>query len=96
VKAIPPGAHVVALEIGAKQLSSEQFSARLSQLGLEGRSHVAFLIGGSLGLASPALACADERLSLGALTLPHNLARVLLLEQVYRAFRIARGEPYHK
>ncbi len=96
VKAIPPGTHVVALEIGGRQLSSEQFSAKLSRLGVEGQSHVVFLIGGSLGLASEVLARADERLSFGELTLPHNLARVVLLEQVYRAFRIARGEPYHK
>lgn len=96
LKAIPAQAHVIALEIGGKQLSSEQFSAKLSKLGLDGRSHVAFIIGGSHGLATKVLARSDERLSFGAMTLPHNLAHVLLLEQVYRAFRIARGEPYHK
>jgi len=96
LRAIPDGAHVIALEIGGRQLSSEQFSERLSALGLEGRSSIALLIGGSLGLAPEVLARADERLSLGPMTLPHNLARVVLLEQLYRAFRIARGEPYHK
>ena len=57
---------------------------------------MAFVIGGSVGLDAPVLARADERLSLGPMTLPHNLARVVLLEQIYRAFRISRGEPYHK
>jgi 23S rRNA (pseudouridine1915-N3)-methyltransferase len=63
---------------------------------LDGRSTVAFLIGGSVGLSAEVLARADERLSLGPMTLPHNLARVVVLEQIYRAFRINRGEPYHK
>ena len=96
LKAIPESAHVVALEIGGAQLSSERFSGRLSELGLEGRSNVVFAIGGSHGLSPEVLARADERLSLGPMTLPHNLARVVLLEQLYRGFRIARGEPYHK
>jgi 23S rRNA (pseudouridine1915-N3)-methyltransferase len=96
LKAVPAAAHVIALEIGGTQMSSERFSARLSQLGLDGRSNVAFVIGGSVGLAATVLARADERLSLGSMTLPHNLARIVLLEQVYRSFRIARGEPYHK
>jgi 23S rRNA (pseudouridine1915-N3)-methyltransferase len=96
LRAIPAGAHVVTLEIGGKQLSSEAFAARLSALALDGRSNVAFVVGGSVGLAAEVLSRADERLSLGKMTLPHNLARVVLLEQVYRAFRINRGEPYHK
>ncbi len=96
LRAIPEGAHVIALEVGGKQLSSEGFSARLDALALDGRSTVAFVIGGSVGLDAPVLARADERLSLGLMTLPHNLARVVLLEQIYRAFRISRGEPYHK
>jgi len=96
IRAIPPGAHVVALEVGGAALSSERFAARLAELALSGKSSVAFLIGGSVGLSAPAIARADERLSLGPMTLPHNLARVVLLEQIYRAFRINRGEPYHK
>ncbi len=68
----------------------------MDALALDGRSTVAFVIGGSVGLDSPILVRADERLSLGPMTLPHNLARVVLLEQIYRAFRISRGEPYHK
>lgn len=96
LRALPEGAHVVALDIGGRQRSSEELSAHLSELGLHGASSVAFVIGGSHGLVSEVLARADERLSFGPMTLPHNLARVVLLEQLYRAFRIARGEPYHK
>lgn len=96
IRALPQGAHVMALEIGGKQLSSEAFSARLDELALSGRSNVAFAIGGAAGLSADVLARADERLSLGAMTLPHQLARVVLLEQLYRAFRISRGEPYHR
>jgi len=96
LRALPDSTHVIALDIGGRQMSSEQLAERLSQLALEGRSDVSFVIGGSLGLAPEALARADERLSLGPMTLPHNLARVVLLEQVYRAFKIIRGEPYHK
>lgn len=93
---IPERAHVVALAIDGKQRSSEQLAARLDELALEGRSDIAFVIGGSTGLDPAVLARADETLSFGPVTLPHNLARVVLLEQVYRAFRISRGEPYHK
>ena len=96
LRAIPEGAHVIALAIDGKQRPSEGFAERLAALALEGRSSVAFLIGGSVGLSAEALARADELLSLGPMTLPHNLARVVLLEQIYRAFRINRGEPYHK
>lgn len=96
VRAIPSGAHVIALEIGGRQLSSEAFAEKLAALALDGRSNVAFVIGGSVGLSSDVLARANERVSLGPMTLPHNLARVVLLEQIYRAFRINRGEPYHK
>ena len=87
---------VIFVLIEGRQLSSEAFSARLDALGVQGRSTVAFVIGGSVGLAPEVLARADERLSLGPMTLPHNLARVVLVEQIYRAFRISRGEPYHK
>ncbi len=96
LKALPESAHVVALDIAGHSPSSEQFSGHLADLGLAGRSSVAFVIGGSHGLSEAVLARADERMSFGPMTLPHNLARVVLLEQVYRAFRIARKEPYHK
>lgn len=96
MRALPDGAHVVALEIGGQQLSSERFAEKLEKLALDGKSAVAFVVGGSVGIAPDVLARADERLSLGPMTLPHNLARVVLLEQLYRAFKIIRGEPYHK
>lgn len=96
LRALPEGTHVITLEIGGRQRSSEQLAERLEQLAVEGRGSVAFVIGGSHGLASQVLERADERLSLGPMTLPHNLARVVLLEQIYRAFKIIRNEPYHK
>jgi 23S rRNA (pseudouridine1915-N3)-methyltransferase len=96
LRALPEGAYVITLEIGGKQRSSEAFSAHIDELGLSGRSSIAFVIGGSVGLSADVLARADERMSIGPMTLPHNMARVVLLEQIYRAFRISRGEPYHK
>jgi 23S rRNA (pseudouridine1915-N3)-methyltransferase len=96
MKALPDSAHVIALDIAGRTRSSEEFSRHLSELGLAGRSSISFVIGGSHGLAHEVLTRANERLSFGPMTLPHNLARVVLLEQLYRAFRIARGEPYHK
>lgn len=96
LKAIPDGAYVVALDIAGKQRSNEEFAAHVERLGVDGRSSVAFVIGGSVGLAAAVLSRADERFSFGKMTLPHNLARVVLLEQLYRSFRIIRGEPYHK
>ena len=96
LQAIPESAHVVLLAIDGTQRSSEGFSQRLESLALEGVSEVAFVIGGSLGVSDAVRARANETLSFGPITLPHNLARVVLLEQVYRAFKIMRGEPYHK
>lgn len=96
LRAVPDGAHVVVLEVGGKERTSEEFSAWLAEGMLQGRSSVVFVIGGAAGLAPEVVARADERISLGRMTLPHQLARVVLLEQVYRAFRIMRGEPYHR
>lgn len=96
LRAIPDSAWVIALDVGGKARSSEAFAAHLADLGGEGRSSIAFVLGGAAGLAPEVLARADERLSLGPMTLPHQLARVVLLEQIYRAFRIQRGEPYHR
>ncbi|MDF1542995.1 MAG: 23S rRNA (pseudouridine(1915)-N(3))-methyltransferase RlmH [Anaerosomatales bacterium] len=96
LRALPDGAHVVALEISGRALSSEGFADDLADHMVGGRSHVAFVLGGAAGLAPGVLARADSRLSLGPMTLPHQLARVVLLEQIYRAFRIVRGEPYHR
>ncbi|MCL2881827.1 MAG: 23S rRNA (pseudouridine(1915)-N(3))-methyltransferase RlmH [Coriobacteriia bacterium] len=96
LKAVPAQAWCVALTITGRQRSSEELSAHLGELKLAGRSHLCFVIGSSHGLAPEVLARADEQLSFGPLTLPHNLARVVLLEQLYRAACISQGGPYHK
>ena len=93
---IPSGAHLIALDRERGQaLSSEKLADRLSSLGTSGRSNVAFVLGGPMGLSDGILARADERFSFGPFTLPHALARVVLLEQLYRATKIERGEKYH-
>nr|WP_216366373.1 23S rRNA (pseudouridine(1915)-N(3))-methyltransferase RlmH [Geobacillus sp. BMUD] len=93
---IPHDAHVIALAIEGKMKSSKQFAARLDELATYGKSKVVFVIGGSLGLSKQVMARADETLSFSKMTFPHQLMRLILLEQIYRAFRINRGEPYHK
>jgi 23S rRNA (pseudouridine1915-N3)-methyltransferase len=95
LRMIPAGSYVLALEIGGTARTSEGLADRLAALMLEGKADVTFVVGGSAGLARDVLARADERLSLSPMTLPHQLCRVVLLEQVYRAFRIMRNEPYH-
>jgi 23S rRNA (pseudouridine1915-N3)-methyltransferase len=94
--ALKPDAHVVALAIDGETWSSEQLAAHLERQAVYGGGSIAFVIGGSLGLAPAVLARADKRLSFGRMTYPHQLMRVILLEQIYRAFKINRGEPYHK
>ncbi|MGI6492444.1 MAG: 23S rRNA (pseudouridine(1915)-N(3))-methyltransferase RlmH [Pelotomaculum sp.] len=89
-------AYVIALEPGGKARTSEQMAAMLEELALQGRGELVFIIGGSLGLASTVLERADFKLSFSAFTFPHQLMRVILLEQIYRWFKISRGEPYHK
>ena len=96
MKAIPERAHMVLLAIDGKQRSSEGLSQRIDDLGLSGVGEVVFVIGGSCVVSADVRARADETLSFGLITLPHNLARVVLLEQLYRACKISRGEPYHK
>ncbi len=93
---VSPGEHVVALCVGAREPSSEELAAKLQDLFVSGRPNVTFLIGGSLGLGQAALARADERMGMSRLTLPHQLCRVVLLEQLYRAAKINAGERYHK
>lgn len=88
--------HLVLLSIEGTQRSSEQFSQRIDRLSLDGVSDITFVIGGSQGADAAVYARANETLSFGPITLPHNLARVVLLEQIYRAFKISRKEPYHK
>ncbi|MFD0698528.1 23S rRNA (pseudouridine(1915)-N(3))-methyltransferase RlmH [Paenibacillus sp. GCM10027628] len=93
---LAPDTYVVALAIDGEMWTSEQLASSLDKLATYGRSQVAFVIGGSLGLSGELLRRADMRLSFGRMTLPHQLMRLVLVEQIYRAMRINRGEPYHK
>ncbi len=96
LRQVPAGAYVIALDREkGEPLSSEKLARRLDSLGVSGRSHVAFILGGSLGLSPEVLGRADALVSFGPITLPHALARVVLLEQLYRAAKINRGEKYH-
>lgn len=90
------GEYVIALCVDAHQMSSEGFAKKLSSLFCQGRGDIAFVIGGSLGLSNDVIERADIRLSIGGMTLPHQLCRVVLLEQIYRAAKINSGERYHK
>src|SRR4051812_3946644 len=93
---ISQDAYVIVLAINGKMESSEQLADSLDKLATYGRSKIAFVIGGSLGLSDEVVKRADEKLSFSKMTFPHQLMRLILLEQVYRAFRINRNEPYHK
>ena len=93
---IRPGDRVIALTIGGKRRSSEELARHLAELKTGGVSHFVFVIGGSLGLGKNVLARADEEMSMSPMTFPHQLARVMLLEQLYRAEKINAGERYHK
>ena len=93
---IREGAYVIALAVEGKQLDSLELAARMERLAVEGKSQLVFLIGGSLGLSKEVMRRADFALSFSAMTVPHQLMRVILLEQIYRSFRIRAGEPYHK
>lgn len=96
LSAIREDMYVIALAIEGKMLDSVALSEKMEQLGISGSSHIAFVIGGSLGLDRKVLDRADFKLSFSKMTFPHQLMRVILLEQIYRGFRIMRGEPYHK
>ena len=96
LSSIPEKSHVILMAIEGKQRSSTEISKRLNDLMVSGNGDITFIIGGSDGASRKVYDRADELLSFGPITLPHNLARVVLLEQVYRAFKIMRGEPYHK
>ncbi len=87
---------VIALAIEGKPLSSEELAEKIGSIGLSGTSHIQFVIGGSLGLSEQILSRADFKLSFSKMTFPHQLMRVILLEQIYRSFRILNKEPYHK
>ena len=96
LRQIPEDAHVIALAIEGETMDSITFSRQFTKLMVSGTSHIVFVIGGSLGLSDSVLARANQKLSFSAMTFPHQLMRVILLEQIYRAFRIQNGEPYHK
>lgn len=88
--------YVIALTIDGKNLSSEELADKMSDLAVRGNSNITFVIGGSLGLSDEVLDRADYKLSFSKMTFPHQLMRLILLEQVYRAYRINNNEPYHK
>ena len=96
LKYIRDDMYVITLEIGGKMHKSEEFAEKIETLGVQGKSSIAFVIGGSIGLGKEVLRRSDFALSFSKMTFPHQLMRVVLLEQVYRGYRIINGEPYHK
>ena len=96
LKLIKEDAYVITLEISGKMLTSEELADRIETLGIQGKSHLVFVIGGSIGLGREVLRRSDYALSFSKMTFPHQLMRVILLEQIYRSYRIINGEPYHK
>ena len=95
LKQVPTGSYLFVLDVFGEEMSSEKLAASLAKLGLAGRSSITFLIGGAFGLAPAVRAAADKRLSFSQLTFTHQMVRLLLVEQIYRAFKINRGEKYH-
>ena len=93
---LPKGGAVVALCIEGKPCSSEELSRRMADFGVQGKTQITFLIGGSVGLSEDVKKLADWRLSMSPMTFPHHMARIMLLEQLYRAYQIAAGTKYHK
>ena len=96
LKYIRDDAYLITLEIKGKQLTSEELAQKIDTLGVQGTSHIIFVIGGSLGLGEEVLKRSNYALSFSKMTFPHQLMRVILLEQIYRRYRINCGEPYHK
>ncbi len=96
LKNIKDDAYVICLCIDGKQMDSEELSEKIEKLGIQGTSHIYFVIGGSLGLADDVIKRANFKLSFSPMTFPHQLMRLILLEQIYRAYRIMNHEPYHK
>ena len=96
LKYIKEDAFVITLEIAGKMLTSEEMAEKIEKLGVQGTSHIIFIIGGSIGLGREILKRSDYALSFSKMTFPHQLMRVILLEQIYRSYRIIQGEPYHK
>lgn len=95
-KYIKEDAYLVTLEIQGRQLTSEEFADKIEKLGVSVIGHMIFIIGGSIGLGKSILEKSDYALSFSKMTFPHQLMRVILLEQIYRSYRIINGEPYHK
>lgn len=93
---ISENAYVIALAIEGKMLDSVELSEKIEKLGVQGEGHIVFVIGGSLGLSKEVMYRADYGLSFSKMTFPHQMMRVILLEQIYRGYRIINGEPYHK
>ena len=96
LKYVKEDAYVITLEIQGQMLTSEELADKINHLGIQGKSHITFIIGGSIGLGQAVLRRSDYALSFSKMTFPHQLMRVILLEQVYRSYRIISGEPYHK
>ena len=96
LKNIKENSFVIALDLKGKMISSEEFSTYIQDLGVNGKSDIVFIIGGSLGLSQEVLNRANYKLCFSKMTFPHQLFRVMLLEQIYRGFRIMKNEPYHK
>lgn len=96
LKNVPDDSYVIAMAIEGKMMTSVELSEKINDLAISGKSSITFIIGGSLGLAPEVMARADYKLSFSKMTFPHMLFRVMLLEQIYRSFRIINHEPYHK
>ena len=96
LKYIKEDAYVITLEIAGKMLTSEEMAEKIDKLGVQGTSHIIFIIGGSIGLGREILKRSDYALSFSKMTFPHQLMRVILLAQIYRSYRIINHEPYHK
>ena len=96
LKHIKEDMYVITMEIGGRQLSSEELAEKIGSLGIQGKGSLALVIGGSSGLGQNVLTRSDYALSFSKLTFPHQLMRVILSEQIYRSFKILKGEPYHK
>jgi 23S rRNA (pseudouridine1915-N3)-methyltransferase len=96
LKSLKEDSYCIALAIDGKQLSSEELAKKIDSLGISGTSHISFIIGGSLGLSTEVLNRADYHLSFSKMTFPHQLMRMILVEQIYRAYRINQNQPYHK
>ena len=95
LKKVPAGSYLIVLDVVGKSISSEELSQKIDTLTLNGHSHITFLIGGAFGLSQEIRDRADERISFSRMTFTHQMIRLLLIEQIYRAFKVSRGEKYH-